>query len=287
MVYVHYIAGSHFNNGGNISYWVWYLISADRNTTETLFRILQDNRGRTLSVPGGNTWGDKVFTPLGIKRMSPNFWAVETRETNLEVFTGLGAAIGSSDTSAGETDPVFNPVKGKMLMFWMGQYADIRTRIPRELSNGGDDFDLLSGSSFFVRRVGYTNSYWYCNGVSVYLSDTKRSRFRVTVIDQAGRPRDVSAQNPVPFIGSDQVVIMWSTDNGDWRRIGLDDHGDGLIVNDTQLQAFTFCDFVGRFFLQDRDLIQDTGTVTVQGLNWSRWPASHETFELCYGVLLS
>ncbi|RAK74617.1 uncharacterized protein BO72DRAFT_450501 [Aspergillus fijiensis CBS 313.89] len=282
MVFSHYIAASPYSAGDSVPYWVWLFISADRNTADNCFRILQENLGRTLKVPRGPTYGDRHFTPQAITRASPRFWTVQIGENNLEAFSGLGAAVAlTSDT--GETDSVFHPIKGKMLCYWMGAYSNGMSRVLPELGHGDREFDTLSGYSFFVRRRGYTTSYWYCDGSMIYLSDTKRSRFTITITDAAGTPWTPKAKERVPLIYSDHVAISWSTAKGKSLRVGLDDQDDGLIVTGGDQQIFTFRDFSGRFYLRDRDVLHEQTHTTVQGVCWSDRVAFEDSFEVCYG----
>ncbi|OJJ95579.1 hypothetical protein ASPACDRAFT_64078 [Aspergillus aculeatus ATCC 16872] len=282
MVYAHYIAAGHYNAGGTTPYYVWLFISADRNTADNLFRILYDKQGTTLTVPPGPSYGAVKFTPQNVKRLSPRFWSVDVGEGNPEAISALGAA-GAFTTGIGDKSDVFAPISGKVLCYWMGAYASGMSRILPELERDEEDFDVLSGYSFFVRRRGYPTSYWYCDGSMIYLSDTKRSRFTVAITDAGGKPWTPKPKERVPLIHSDHVAILWSNTKGKLLRVGLDDQDNGLIVSKGDDQTFTFRDFSNRFYLQDRDVLQDQKGPTVQGVCWSDRLSFQDSFEVCYG----
>ncbi|PYH76846.1 hypothetical protein BO82DRAFT_358713 [Aspergillus uvarum CBS 121591] len=281
MVYVHYIAADPIANDRAYPYFTWIFISADRNTAETCFRILQENKGRSLTVPMGPSQTVQTLTPKGIYRMSPKFWVLQIAENSDCISNLAGAASLNPVPGTGQKDPAFAPLAGRMLCYWMGPYAALGNKPLAQLFDG-HEYDRLSGYSFFIRQCGYPNTYWYCDGERIYLSTTRRSRFTVSIADRnTDTVRDASSNTPL--IESDHITISWS-DRGNRKRIGLDDNY-GLIPNADDYKVFSYLDFAGRFSLTDTAIPDPghDGSTTVQALCWLGRRSSQEAFELCYG----
>ncbi|KAL5334002.1 hypothetical protein BJX70DRAFT_403032 [Aspergillus crustosus] len=278
MVYMHYLASKPVNSGTNSPHFVFIVISPDRNTADTLFRILQSNKGRALSVPTV-TGGATTLTPQGIDRLSPKLWVLQVEESPENVGS-LGTAI--CPHTSHDVDPAFDPVSGKMFLYSMGAYPDLGAKL---LPGTGDvDHDYLSGYSFFVRRQGYPNTYWYCCGNLICLSTTKRSRFIFSIADE--RRAEEHAASKTPMLHQDRVIIEW-VDRDARKTVGLIDN-DWLAVESTGTQDFRFGDLRDRFYLGNEGTLDDSdpsrlGT-TLDVVCWSTQHLFQDSFELCYGI---
>ncbi|KAL3476710.1 hypothetical protein BJX99DRAFT_138500 [Aspergillus californicus] len=278
MVYTHYIASKPSTTGASCPYFVWVVISPNRNTADTLFRILQDNRDTSLRVPGGHNKGVTI-TPQSIERLSPKLWVVQIKEDH-ENMASLATAI--SPHTRDDVDTALKPVAGKMFLH----------RMESGLSSGAVplpevcdfDHDYISGYSFFVRRRGYPNTYWYCCGNLICLSTTKRSRFIVAIAEDSNR-KHVSGTK-TPMLDRDQVTIEWIDMHGS-KQVGLDVN-DWLTVKAKNPKTFRYSDFDGRFHMGNEGTFDHPdpsrlGT-TLDVVCWSAPQVFQDSFELCYGV---
>ncbi|KAL4925247.1 uncharacterized protein BDV17DRAFT_294643 [Aspergillus undulatus] len=278
MVYMHYIASRPATSATNAPHFVWVVISPNRNTADTLFRILQDNKGKALTVPnvGAET---KSLTPLDIDRLSPKLWVLQIKESPESVAL-LSAAI--CPHTLHNADPAFAAVSGKMFLYSMGNYPDLGAKL---LPAACDiDHDYLSGYSFFIRRSGYPNTYWYCCGNLICLSTNKRSRFLVTIADKADDRDHLSSKTPI--VGQDQVVVHW-IERDRCSQVGVDSN-EWLTVKSDKSTTFRFSDFQGRFYLGNEGAFDNPdptrlGT-TLDVVCWSAPQVFHDSFELCYGI---
>ncbi|KAL4875109.1 hypothetical protein BJY04DRAFT_232884 [Aspergillus karnatakaensis] len=277
MVYMHYLASRPVNSATNSPHFVFIVISPDRNTADTLYRILQSNQGRPLSVPTVSS-GATTLTPQGIERLSPKLWVLQVKESPENVGS-LGTAI--CPHTSHDADPAFDPVAGKMFLYSMGTYPDLGAKL---LPGACDvDHDYISGYSFFVRRRGYPNTYWYCCGNLICLSTTKRSRFVISIAD--GSPAE-QASSHTPMVHQDRVVIEW-VDRDTRKRVGVVDN-DWLAVKTTKATEFSFSDFQDRFYLGNEGTLDNPdpsrlGT-TLDVVCWSSRELFQDSFELCYGI---
>ncbi|KAL4804565.1 hypothetical protein BDV18DRAFT_161660 [Aspergillus unguis] len=274
MVYMHYIASRPINSGTNAPHFVWVVISPDRNTADTLFRILQDNKGRSLTVPSVG-FNSTTLTPLNIERLSPKLWVLHIRESPGDVGY-LGTAI--CPHISNDVDPAFDPVSGKMFLYAMGNYPDLGAKLlPGTLDF---DHDFISGYSFFVRRRGYPNTYWYCCGNLVCLSTTKRSRFIVRIAD-----RNDDDSTKTPLLNHDRVLIEWIDRDGT-KPVGIDN--EQLSVKASP-KPFQFSDFEGRFYLGNEGSLDNPDPARMgTALDLVCWSPDvfQDSFELCYGIPL-
>ncbi|KAL4901988.1 hypothetical protein BDW74DRAFT_187003 [Aspergillus multicolor] len=275
MVYMHYIASRPANSGTNAPHFVWIVLSPDRNTADTLFRILQDNVGKSLNVPSvGIT--TTTLTPIGIDRLAPKLWVLEIKESP-ENIASLGMAI--CPHVSHDVDPVFDPVSGKMFLYSMGNYPDMGAKLLPAASDF--DHDYLSGYSYFIRRRGYPSTYWYCCGNLICLSTTKRSRFIITISDEKGGG-DPGWKRPM--INADHVSIEWIEKDGR-KKLGLED--EWLSVKSKRAKSFHFSDFQGRFYLGNEGTLDNPDPArletTLDVVCWSD-QVFQDSFELCYGI---
>jgi hypothetical protein len=119
-------------------------------------------------------------------------------------------------------NPEFRSVFGKIRVFWLGEYGDIRLRtwFPQEDSRS----DNLSGHAFFIKRRGY-DQYWYAaNSGNVIVDSNRRSRFVITIV----RKHDDQVYPKMPLIGDDEIHIEVLQD-GAKKSIGID-YNDQLVV---------------------------------------------------------
>ncbi|KAI9375040.1 hypothetical protein BJX61DRAFT_209430 [Aspergillus egyptiacus] len=272
MVYVNYISTKPGAGSG-----LWVVVSPDRNTADTLFRILQANRGQPLKVPKTDEDGAaSTLTAQRIDRLSPKFWAVDLQEGQGSI-ASLAAA-----TSSNDSDSAFGPIAGKIVVYRMGDCPSPGL-IP--LPAVCDiDHDFISGYSFFIRRRGYPNTYWYCCGNLICLSTTKRSRFIISIADAKEDQKLPAAKTPM--LDQDHVNIEW-IDRGASRIIGLED-SEWLSVKARSPKSFRFSDFRGRFYLGNEGTFDHPdpariGT-TLDVVCWSSPGVFQDTFELCYGI---
>jgi hypothetical protein len=203
MVYMHYIAAKPADPGNYSSQSTWIALSPDRNTADTLFRILQDSVGKEMKLPGALS-GGTTMTPTGVERLSPKLWVLQAKE-GAQLLAALSDAL--APQSSGDLDSVLASVTGKIFLHPLQNVNPGAALQPCD-----DEHDYISGHSFFIRRCGYPNTYWYCCGNLVCLSTTKRSRFCVSIA-QGTRSTDT------PLVDQDEVVVEW-----------VDSHGKGFQV---------------------------------------------------------
>lgn len=278
MVYMHYIASRPVNSATNSPHFVWVAISPDRNTADTLFRILQENKGKALSVPS-LTFDHTSLTPVDIERLSPKLWVLQIKESPENV-AALGTAV--CPHTSHDVDPAFDPVTGKMFLYSMGNYPDLGAKL---LPATGDmNHDYISGYSFFIRRRGYPSTYWYCCGNLICLSTTKRSRFIVSIADR--RNDQWNSSPKTPMIDRDEVSIQWIERDG-CREVGVDEN-EWLTVKAKHPKAFRFSDLEGRFYLGNEGTLDNPApsraATTLDVVCWSSPPVFQDSFELCYGM---
>ncbi|KAL6230675.1 hypothetical protein BDW75DRAFT_234201 [Aspergillus navahoensis] len=276
MVYMHYIASRPANSGTNAPHFVWVVLSPDRNTADTLFRILQDNIGKSLKVPSVGI-AATTLTPVDIERLAPKLWVLQIKESPENV-AFLGTAI--CPHTAHDVDPAFDRVSGKMFLYAMGNYPDLGAKLLPAASDF--DHDYISGYSYFVRRRGYPSTYWYCCGNLICLSTTKRSRFIVTIADEQGGGDNSSKR---PMINRDHVYIEW-IERDSRKQVGVDIN-EWLTVKAKSPMTFQFSDFEGRFYLGNEGTLDNPDAArlgtTLDTVCWSS-EVFQDSFELCYGV---
>ncbi|KAL2815250.1 hypothetical protein BDW59DRAFT_16410 [Aspergillus cavernicola] len=269
MVYIHYIA-SNPSSPAPQPLSTWVAISPNRNTADTLFRILQDNQGRTLKVPTARK-GEATLTPQGIERLSPKLWVLHTKES-LDNMACLSAP------AFHEVDAVFSPVAGKLFLYRMEDSQSLASVPLPQICD--IDHDYISGGSFFIRRCGYPNTFWYCCGNLICLSTTKRSRFVITIADENAN------KDKTPMIDRDQVTIQW-IDQDASKLVGVDTN-EWLTVKAKDSKIFRFSDFQGRFHLGNEGTEHNPGpaslTTNLDVVCWSSPHVFHDSFELCYGI---
>jgi hypothetical protein len=191
----------------------WLVISADRNTADTFFRILLENKQIRLGL---TEW--KVINIHELKRESSRLWTIncDDRAIGATLHSALSGKNDSDNTADGT---VLNDLIGKIKIHWMGNRAGLQWKIIAQQTSVNVDNDWLSGYCFFIRRRGYPNSYWYRdeNG-GILLSDDKRTRFVVTITSEVLSPK-------VPLIASDGIRISIIDPSGELTPISLQKGG--------------------------------------------------------------
>ncbi|KAJ0423347.1 hypothetical protein BJY00DRAFT_310472 [Aspergillus carlsbadensis] len=271
MVYMHYIAAKPADPNNDASQATWIALSPDRNTADTLFRILQDSEGKELKLPGASS-GGTTMSPVGVERLSPKLWVLQARE-GAQLLAALSDALAPQST--GDQDSILASVTGKIFLYPLQQNLNPGAA----LQPCDNEHDYISGHSFFIRRCGYPNTYWYCCGNLVCLSSTKRSRFCMSIA-QGTRSTDT------PLVDQDEVVVEW-VDNHERKRVVVESN-DWLTVAAHGSRTFRFSDFSRRFYLGNEGTGDNPdpsrlGT-TLDVVCWSPKHAFQDSFELCYGV---
>jgi len=268
MVYMHYIASKPAESRGGASHSTWIAISPDRNTADSLFRILQDSQGKPLKLPGASS-GGTTMTPT----LSPQLWVLQADE-GAQLIALLSDAL-APNSSSGDLDSALSSVAGKIFIYPLEQNLNPGAALqPCE-----NEHDYLSGHSFFIRRSGYPNTYWYCCGNLICLSTTKRSRFCVSIA------QGTSSTN-TPLVDQDEVIVEW-VDCHERKRVVVESN-DWLAVKANGSRTFQFSDFRRRFYLGNEGTGDNPdpfrlGT-TLDVVCWSSKPAFLDSFDLCYGV---
>jgi hypothetical protein len=174
--------------------------------------------------------------------------------------------------------PAFRDLLGKIKCVQMHLFpgtTNIGWKIPPELHMDSDD-DCLSGYSFYVRRCGFPDVYWYNNGGIISLSQHKRSRFIVTVHTKLRSPR-------IPIIARDKVKVQWVDVDSTRRSLDISNGFLALGVGKTKL--FHFSDFLQRFSIIYNDSSESSNPYMDSKIAWSSESGNNnDGFELCEGV---
>ncbi|KAL2807950.1 hypothetical protein BJX63DRAFT_55904 [Aspergillus granulosus] len=275
MVYMHYIASKPAESGSGVSHATWIAISPDRNTADTLFRILQDCQGKPLQLPGAGS-GGAIMTPVGVERLSPQLWVLQAEE-GAQLIASLSDALAphAHGMGPGSLDSALSSVAGKIFIYPLEQHLNPGAALqPCE-----NEHDYLSGHSFFIRRCGYPNTFWYCCGNLICLSTTKRSRFCVSIAQR-------TSSTNTPLVDQDEVAIEW-VDCHERKRVVVENN-DWLTVKANGSRTFRFSDFQRRFYLGNEGTGDNPDPLrlgaTLDAVCWSSKHAFQDSFELCYGV---
>lgn len=259
MVYYTYVYYESNSDGKYGEYYNWLLISPDRNTANTLYRILLDKKSYKR-VDGK----DILFK--NISRISSQIWSYDTADG--EEFHYLGRAL-SGRPDVASKNPDYASVLGKVRVYWLGYYDARGWKVIPELDPF--DSDQLSGYSFFVRRRGSPAVNWFFEQEDGTIRPTEglwRTRFIITVKKSADDEK-------IPIIDDDEVKIevvenSWSEKR---RRVGIKE--DGALAVDVGEKWFKFSDFRSNFL---------TKSGTPRTVAWSKNPGRAESYELYDGV---
>lgn len=278
MVYYTYVTYHSAKDTSLGEYFNWVMVTPDRNTANTYFRLLQANQTVTHSDVNGTPGAKLQFT--SVDRFGSQYWAYDSDSG--ENFHIAAQAL-SGNPKQKEVNPDFKSVFGKIRAYWIGPYADgrFRTFFPQDDGDGAaDGGDLLSGYSFFVKRRGI-NDYWYLTAGHVILDSTRRSRFIVTVLLKSNQKR----YSKMPIKDDDEVKIEVLQDG---LRIPIGVNGSNQLVAGTGLdhQKFTFRDLKTRFSLSPGTIQHSSGKEDVSIVTWTKTDSlgSGDSFELVDGI---
>ncbi|KAL2843420.1 hypothetical protein BJX68DRAFT_243962 [Aspergillus pseudodeflectus] len=276
MVYYNYLWVK--QTGQSADQWHYIVVSADRNTADTFFRILDTNR--SFTIPRLNT-SESI---KDLTRVSPQLWTYDCVDASMPA--RLNFVVSGNAPEVADKIPAFADVMGKIKIVHMGPINTLRGdasgwTIPTpKMDFPLDGEDWLSGYSFYVRRRGFPNVYWYNDGGLITLSQHKRSRFIVTVQNSRLRP---SAK--IPIIAKDKLKIQWV--GGDSTRRPLDIIGGFLAVSTGETKLFDFSDLSQRFSIlwaEDGSSEPNNPYKDVK-ITWSSESGSNnDSFELCEGM---
>ncbi|GIJ88515.1 hypothetical protein Asppvi_007439 [Aspergillus pseudoviridinutans] len=254
MAYYSYLALKRPGDGNDDNY-NWLVISPDRNSTDTFFRILLENQQLKLG-----SQKNKVINIHELKRESSRFWTIncDDGDVGATLHFALSGKNESGNTAEGT---VLNDLVGKIKVYWMGGRTGLQWRVIAQQTAVNVDDDWLSGYSFFIRRRGYPNSYWYQNDKNTtILSDNKRTRYVVTITGT----RVMSPK--IPLIASDRIVISIIGPGGELQPIRIRKSGSGTTQN-----KFLFSDFLTSFNVDNNEIVISE-------------PGTGDSFELCEGT---
>ncbi|GIJ98858.1 hypothetical protein Aspvir_000979 [Aspergillus viridinutans] len=240
---------------GNDDDFNWIVTSTDRNTADTLFRILLENK--QIKLGSAKT---KVINIYELNRQSSRLWTINCDDGDVGATLHF-ALSGKNDPGNTAEGTVLKDLIGKIKIYWMGGRAGLQWRVIAQQTAVNVDDDWLSGYSFFIRRRGYPNSYWYQDQNGTWLSDHKRTRFVVTIIEA----RVMSAT--IPLIASDKIVISTLGPGGELQPIRIHKSGSGTV------QTFLFGDLLTSFNVDNND----------RKIVFSE-PGRGDSFELCEGI---
>ncbi|EQK97703.1 hypothetical protein G6O67_006781 [Ophiocordyceps sinensis] len=233
----------------------WLVVSPDRNTTDTFFRLLLENRELKLGSKKSTT-----VTIHEIKRESSRFWTIDSSDRDVGATLHF-ALSGKNDSSNTAENTVLNDLVGKIKIYWMGGRASQQWKIIGQQATVDVDNDWLSGYSFFIRRRGFPNSYWHMDK-GICLSDSKRTRFVVSI----RKPTTMAPK--IPLIASDQITISTIGPGGELEPLKAPRSGAGTETR------FQFGDFLTRFSVDQADGRTIVYTEAGRG----------DSFELCEGI---
>ncbi|KAF7184780.1 hypothetical protein CNMCM7691_006338 [Aspergillus felis] len=258
--------------GGNDLNNNYLLISPDRNTADTLFRLLDENR----SFPVVTAPPPKIVNIKELNRESSRVWTYDCDDDELPY--RLTKLLSGTYPDIYSKVPAFRDLLGKIKCVQMHLYpgtTNIGWKIPPELHMDSDD-DCLSGYSFYVRRRGFPDVYWYNNVGIISLSQHKRSRFIVTVHTKLRSPK-------IPIIARDKVKVQWV--DVDSTRRSLDISNGFLALDLGKTKLFHFSDFLQRFSIMYNDSSESSNPYVDSKIAWSSESGNNnDGFELCEGV---
>jgi hypothetical protein len=219
----------------------YLVISADRNTADTLFRVLDENR--SLVIDSSN-----VVNIKELNRESSQIWTYDCDDNELPY--RVNRIVSGSYPLEHNQAPSLRDLVGKVKIVQMSVTNTVGKdptgwKMLPELHLGVDD-DRLSGYSFYVRRRGSPDAFWYNDGGVISLSQHKRSRFIVTVQTRHRVPK-------IPIIAKDKVEVQW-VDVDSTRALDVSKGFLALSLGETEVLYFS--DFLQRFSIVYSDSAQ-------------------------------
>jgi hypothetical protein len=251
-----------------------YLVaSPDKSTADTLFRLLDEYR----NLPAVST-PPKTLNIKELNRESSRLWTYDCDDNELPY--RLNALLSGNFPDFPTKIPAFRDLLGKIKFVQLYRINTVGTnpsgwKMLPEVHMDFDD-DCLSGYSFYVRRRGFPDVYWYNNGGIISLSQHKRSRFIVTVHTKLRSPR-------IPIIARDKVKVQWVDVDSTRRSLDISNGFLALGVGKTKL--FHFSDFLQRFSIIYNDSSESSNPYMDSKIAWSSESGNNnDGFELCEGV---
>lgn len=254
MAYYSYLSLKRPGDGNDDNY-NWLVISPDRNTADTFFRILLENKQIKL----GNQ-RTKVINMYELNRESSRLWTINCDDGDIGA-TLHSALSGKNDSSNTAEDTVLHDFIGKIKIYWMGGRTGLQWKIIAQQTAVDLDNDWLSGYSFFIRRRGFPSSYWYVDDKGLWLSHDKRTRFVIALTEASVTPRKV------PLIARDKIKISTIGSNGELVPIRTRRSGSDKVQT-----TFLFGDFLTSFN------VDNDGKIVVSE------PGRGDSFEPCEGI---
>ncbi|KJZ69770.1 hypothetical protein HIM_10829 [Hirsutella minnesotensis 3608] len=255
MAYYSYLALKRPGDANDDDY-NWLVVSPDRNTTDTFFRILLENKELKLGNQKTN-----IVKIHEIKRESSRFWTIDSSDGDVGATLHF-ALSGKNNSSNTAKDTVLHDLIGRIKLYWMGGRVSYQWKIIGQQAAIDVDNDWLSGYSFFIRRRGYPNSYWHFVDGRVRLSDTKRTRFVISIRE----PKTTAPK--IPLIASDHITISTIGPHGELEPVKAPRSGAGTETR------FRFSDFLTRFSVDHADSERVVYLEAGRG----------DSFELCEGI---
>ncbi|RLL93218.1 hypothetical protein CFD26_100876 [Aspergillus turcosus] len=249
----------------------YLVISPDRNTADTFFRVLDENRSLVVE-------GTRKVNIKELNRESSQIWTYDCDDNGLPY--QLNLTVSGNCPEAYYEVPAWRDLLGKIKilpMSWITAVGHNPTgwKMLPELHLGVDN-DCLSGYSFYVRRRGFPDAHWYNDDGVISLSRHKRSRFIVTVQTELQSPK-------IPIIARDRVKIEWVGVNS--TRISLDVSKGFLALTLGEAKPFRFSDFLQRFSIVYNNLSDPGYPYANSKITWcSASGNNNDSFELCEGV---
>ncbi|GFF50360.1 hypothetical protein IFM61392_02210 [Aspergillus lentulus] len=214
----------------------------------------------SLKIPGSTK--AKVIKIHKLTRQSSRLWSINCDDGDVGATLHF-ALSGKNDSANTAEGTVLHDLIGKIKIYWMGGRAGLQWRVIAQQTAVNVDDDWLSGYSFFIRRRGYSNSYWYHDGKGTRLSNDKRTRFVVSITGA-----QVMAAK-IPLIASDRIVISTIGPGGELQPIKFRKSGSG-----TDQSTFSFGDFLTSFNVDGGD----NNRIVISE------PGRGDSFELCEGI---
>jgi hypothetical protein len=248
----------------------YLVISADRNTADTLFRVLDENRSVVID-------SSNVVNIKELNRESSQIWTYDCDDNELPY--RLNRIVSGNYPLDHNKEPSLRDLVGKVKIIQMS----VTNTVGKDLTGWkmlpelhlGIDHDCLSGYSFYVRRRGSPDAFWCNDGGVISLSQHKRSRFIVTVQTRHQAPK-------IPIIAKDKVEVQWV---GVDSTRALDVSKGFLALSLGETEVLYFSDFLQRFSIVFSDSAQPGDPYADSKISWSSESGKdNDSFELCDGV---
>jgi hypothetical protein len=274
MPYYSYIWLKKPDSSGNA--YNYLVVSPDSNTADTLFRALDENK----------SLAQDAYRTVNVKelyRESSQIWTYDCVDHDLPSLLSLTAS--GNFPGVDSKEPALRDVLEKIKIIPMSFITTVGQDLNRwKMLPGlhlGVDNDCLSGYSFYVRRRGFPEVYWYNDDDDddddvISLSRYKRSRFIVTVQTKLQSPK-------IPIIARDTVKVELVDQDSTRRSLDVSDGFLALSLGEPKL--FHFSDFLQRFSIAWSDFSDRGDPYLGSKITWSSASGNgNDSFELCEGV---